>query len=502
MRECGVTHVNERELASESLLRQWCERVCGAGYRGTGTAEHDALIDWVVEQVAEIPGFAVRTDEYELLGWHPVPEGDLEHAGTLRAGDEEIAIAGAVPYSLPATNTAPLAYVPRGESISDALAGKVVLRDFPAFALPYDLLFAQHIHLTPDTEQLRGQVWDRPGLANTVLHDDLLAAGAAGLAGIVFAFDLPREQIAGYYEPHMGTHYRVPAVFVGVDERDRLRGLAERETHVEIAVRAEVRSITTRNVHATLAGQTDERIVLITHTDGNTWVQENGIAALLALGQHAATLPIEERHRTIELTFTSAHLHISREGSHRYSAQLDREYDEGTIAFAFAIEHLGARDLNPVPRSGAAGRELLFTEAAELLLWCVGPSEAMQSAVAEAVNRRKLERVLVAPGFGAPVEGQVPQIVSFGGIGTPYHAHLVPTTSIITGPWSLWAPAFGADAIDIGVLRAQVLAAADVVRALDRVPRDVIAGGYLTDRAARAAGATPGRDVEPPELAP
>ncbi len=201
MRECGVTHVNERELASESLLRQWCERVCGAGYRGTGTAEHDALIDWVVEQVRAIPGFAVRTDEYELLGWHPVPEGDLEHAGTLRAGDDEIAVAGAVPYSLPTTNAGPLAYVPRGESISDALAGKVVLRDFPVFALPYDLLFGQHIHLTPDTDELRGQVWDRPGLANTVLHDDLLAAGAAGAAGVVFAFDLPREQIAGYYEP-------------------------------------------------------------------------------------------------------------------------------------------------------------------------------------------------------------------------------------------------------------------------------------------------------------
>ncbi len=502
MPECGVTHVNERELASESLLRQWCARVCGAGYRGTGTAVHDALIDWVVEQVGAIPGFAVRTDEYELLGWHPVPEGDLEHAGTLRAGDEEIGIAGAVPYSLSATNTGPLAYVPRGESISDALAGKVVLRDFPAFALPYDLLFAQHIHLTPDTEQLRGQVWDRPGLANTVLHDDLLAAGAAGAAGVVFAFDLPREQIAGYYEPHMGTHYRVPAVFVGVDERDRLRELAQRGAHVDITVRADVRAITTRNVHATLAGQTDERIVLITHTDGNTWVQENGIAALLAIGHYAAVLPIEQRHRTIELTFTSAHLHISREGSHRYSAQLDREYEEGTIAFAFAIEHLGARDLNPVPRSDGPGRELAFTDAAELLLWCVGPSEAMQSAVVEATAARALERVLVSPGFGAPVESQVPQIVSFGGIGTPYHARLVPTTSIVTGPWSLWAPAFGADAIDIGLVRAQVLAAADVVRALDAVPRIAIAGGYLADRAARAAGATPGRDVEPPELAP
>ncbi len=100
-------------------------------------------------------------------------------------------------------------------------------------------------------------------------------------------------------------------------------------------------------MHATLPGQSDERIVLVTHTDGNTWVQENGIAALLAIGQYVARLPLAERRRTIELTFTSAHLHISREGSHRYSAQLDREYDEGSVAFVFAIEHLGA----PRPQS-------------------------------------------------------------------------------------------------------------------------------------------------------
>jgi hypothetical protein len=110
--------------------------------------------------------------------------------------------------------------------------------------------------------------------------------------------------------------------------------------------------------------------------------------------------------------------------------------------------------------------------------------------------------VLVAPGFGAPVEGQVPPIVSFGGIGTPYHAHLVPTTSIITGPWSLWAPAFGANAIDFSLLRRQALAAADVVLALDGMSREEIAGEYPAYRAARAAGATAGRDVEPPERAP
>ena len=53
---------------------------------------------------------------------------------------------------------------------------------------------------------------------------------------------------------------------------------------------------------------------------------------------------------------------------------------------------------------------------------------------------------------------------------TYFNVHLVPTTSIITGPWSLWAPAFGGDAIDVRRLRQQTLAAGNVVAALDRVP--------------------------------
>ena len=234
---------------------------------------------------------------------------------------------------------------------------------------------------------------------------------------MIIAFDLPREQVAGYFEPHRGTHYRVPAVFVGVDERDELRGKAASGDTVEITVTAEVGSAATRNVIATLPGQTPERIILVTHTDGNTWVQENGIAALLALGQHFAALPIEQRHRTIELAFTTAHLHISREGSARYAAQLDEQYDDGNIAFVFAIEHLGARELVPVDRPDGPGRRLELTASAEPVLWAAGPSEVLRRAVIDAVDGRQLERVLLAPGFGAPVDGQVPRIVSFGGLG-------------------------------------------------------------------------------------
>jgi hypothetical protein len=495
--------IDDAHFASEAVLQQWCDRIGGAGFRGTGTVAHERVIAWVESELAELPGVAVRADEFDVLRWQPVPEGDLEHAGALRAGSRDVAVAGAVPYTLGASRRGPLVRLGPGEQITAAsAAGKVVLRDFPEIPLPYDALLGLGLHATADCEDLRGQIWDRPGLADGILHDDLLAAGAAGAAGVIFAFDLPREQVAGYFEPHKGTHYRVPAVFVGVDEREELRQLAVDGAVVEITVRAEVEQVPTRNVIATLPGRSAERIVLVTHTDGHTWVQENGIAALLALARYFSALPLDRRHRTIELAFTTAHLHISREGAARHAAQLDGEYDDGDVAFVFPIEHLGARELIPVPRGDGPGRRLQFTDGSEPVLWAVGPSDALRRAVVDATTERQLERVLVAPGFGAPVEGQVPRIVSFGGLGTYFNVHLIPTTSIITGPWSLWAPAFGAAAIDVGRLRQQALAAGDVVAALDRVPREDIAGDYLADRRARSAGAPVGIEYEPPEVAP
>src|SRR5262249_26115050 len=127
-------------------------------------------------------------------------------------------------------------------------------------------------------------------LAEAALNDDLVAAGLAGAAGLIVAFDFPRGQVRGYYDPHTGTHYRVPGVFVGVDEALRLKQMAGSRASVGVLARTD--HATTRSVVATLPGQSAERIVFDANTDGNTWVQENGNAALLALAAYFSRLPL------------------------------------------------------------------------------------------------------------------------------------------------------------------------------------------------------------------
>ena len=118
------------------------------------------------------------------------------------------------------------------------------------------------------------------------------------------------------------------------------------------------------------------------------------------------------------------------------------------------------------------------------------------------MKRRKLPKTAVLKGVGIPEDTHIPSICSQGGLGTNFHGLLIPTIAGISGPWSLWAPVFGEDAIDFDHLRDQILAFGDVAIELDDVPREEIAGDYPALRKERAAGATTCDLTPPPAVAP
>ncbi len=510
---CPVT-VDESTFASEAELRELASKMAGFGLRSTASRSNEQFIDWLKQQMRRIDGMKIRTERIKLRRWQPLPESedvpgrDLAKAGEFRliqpdGSTQQIPVAGAVPYALPTSKNGsrgPLVYLaPEQPITAQNAAGKVVLREFPDRAIPYIGFQLLGIYLTPDLAGRTGN-YERPYLA--ALHDEMLAAGIAGAAGIVFAFDVPTEQVRGYFDPHNGTHYTVPAVFVGGDEGEQLKAAAGGNVSAAVVVRAEVGRARTRNLIATLPGQSPERIVLSVNTDGNTWVQDDGTAGILALARYLADLPIECRPRTFEFMFGAAHLHISREGTNRYATQLDEDYDDGTVAFAFVLEHLGTREILPVPDADGSGQHLELTRGGEPLLWAAGDSEALRQAAVTATQKRNLDYTAVLRGAELPVAGRVPEICSFGGIGGAFQSHLIPTLAMISGPWSLWAPSFGESAIDFTRMRRQLLAAGDAVLGLAQLPSVQIAGDYPGLRAQRAAGAPTCPHELPPEQAP
>lgn len=525
------TTIDETAFASADELRELNAKIASFGLRNPGSVEHNRMLDWLENELRAIPGMRLRSDWYTLNRWQPLPrtagsrtlpialgepqsdgvgrralprpssaQRDLADAGGLSVdGIGAIPVSGVIPFTVPTSGVGArgeLVYIPNDVPITAENArGKIVVRDVPPGSIAYVLFRAIAHYVTPDFPESGD--YDRAFLRN--FDPALTEAGQAGAVGVVLVWDVPGEQVRGYWGPHTGTRYHVSGVFVGNEQGERLKQLAAEGRSARISVRARWDRGRTRNIIATLPGQTRERIVVNTNTDGNTWVQENGAAGMIALARYLATLPVECRRRDVQFAFTTAHMGYANDGLFAYSKELDEDYDDGTVAFAIVMEHLGTLEQLP---TGPDNR-LEFTGLTEPIAWSA-PEESpvLVQASIEAVKRRGLERTAILQGVGAPDPTQVPRICSQGGLGTILHTDLIPTTASITGPWSMFDPVFGERAIDFEHMRRQVLAMGDLTRTLDAVPRVEIAGNYIVEREQRANGAKACAHVRPPVVAP
>lgn len=449
--------------------------MAGFGERPTASPSHQSFIDWVEAQAGSIPGAQISHLDETIDRW-------LQTSASLEVDERPLRVAGAVPYAKPADVTAPVVYVPPGTALAGAnVAGKVVVRDVVpgAIQLPVFLAVAYYVH-DPALSFDWSSSYERDWISAGAIVTDLQQAAAAGAAGVVFVHQLPYEQVRGHYAPYTGDHWSVPAVYVGTDEGAATKAAGT----ARVVVQAERADAPTRTVIATLPGKSPERISIASHTDGMNAVWDNGPIAILALARYFASLPLECRPRTLEFAFTSAHLHLAKAGAERYAAMLDEAYDEGTVALAIALEHLGAREYVAAPRE-AGGRELKATGNSELFAIFSTESPALASSVIGNVVARDLRRSFVLRGADAPQAG-IPPHRSYGGEGGPYHGHLVPTVAAITGPTTLFKPDFAMDDIlDVELMRRQAMAFGDLVLDVDDMPREVIAGADTAYRAVR-----------------
>jgi hypothetical protein len=460
------------------------------GRRPTGSAQQLRFIAWLEDRLRAIAGVQVGDVPYAVDRW-------VERSARLTAGGQRVAISGAVPYAKAGTGTGPLAYVPPGTALGGQdLKGKVVVRDAVPGVVPNAAFRAvEWFEWDPDGTLLTdaGGNYERDFAGYNQRLTDLDDAAKGGAAALVFVHGFPRAQVRGQYAPYEGIHWKVPAIYVGADEGARLEQLAKTAAPASVTIDAQDVDSPTRTIVATLPGVSDERMVVESHTDGMNAIWDNGPIAILALARHFAALPRECRPRTLQFVFTTGHLyqHLMGTtdrggGAEQEAKQLDAEYDKGSIAMVYALEHLGAKEYAAVPRTdGAPGRVLKPTGRSELNTLFAGESPVLVHALEEQVVKHDLRRTFVLRGSDAPA-AKIPPHNSFGGEGTEYQQHLIPTIALVTGPWTLYNPAFGMEAIDGELMRRQTLIFADLIHELGSQPAAALGGGYLGERAARS----------------
>jgi hypothetical protein len=491
-------------LPDAATLREMNTVVAGLGVRPTGSAAQNAYIKWILGQLKKVPGLAISQQRFTINRW---AHGSMELQLTTGGQTTGVPVAAPVPYAegTPSAGvSAPLVQIPDEEKITAAnAAGRIVVRPAPAGGVPnYDFFLPVVSWFVYDPKNTIDptQTFFGDFINYNARVADLRDAAAAGAKGILFVKELPKTQLADHYEPYEGTPWRVPAVYLGADEGKQISDAMASGQPVSgrLVLHASYRHVETPTIRATVAGESAQRIVVDSHTDGTNAVEDNGPVAMVAMARYLARLPSSCRPRTVEFVFPTAHFYQRLVDPYRrhggagvIATQLDGEYDQGKVSSVLVLEHLGAIDYEQLPRAdGGPGAELMPNGLRAIQFIGITPSPGLVAAVTDVVRNYNMERTMLLQGADAP--GQtVPSHCNFGGEGTPYNQHLLPTIGVISAPQSLYDPPFRLEGIDFNVMHDELLGYTELINRLGTMGQAEVAGEIPLERQQRAAGGAP-----------
>jgi hypothetical protein len=482
-------------LPDAATLREMNTFVAGLGVRPTGSRAQNEYIHWILRQLKTVPGIQIAEQHFTINRWKA---GSMELQLKVGATTTTVPIAAPVPYAQATGGSgvsAPLAVIGDEEAITAAnAAGRIVVRPAPAGSTPnYDFFLPVVSWLVYDPQNTIDPTQSFFGdfINYNARVADLRAAAAAGAKGVLFVKELPRAQLTDHYEPYEGTPWQVPAVYLGADEGRQISDALSSGAPVSarLVLHASYKQIETPTVLATVPGQSQQRIVVDSHTDGTNAVEDNGPVAMVAMARYLAHLPAACRPRGVEFAFPTAHFYQRLvDTTHRYggagviASQLDAEYDQGKVSSVLVLEHLGARDYEQLPRAdGGPGQELQPNGLRAIQFIGVTPSPSLVAAVTDVVRGYDMQRTILLQGADAP-GSTVPSHCSFGGEGTPYNVHLLPTVGVIAAPQSLYDPPFGLEGIDFNVMHDELLGYTELLNRLGSMSQAEVAGEIPLER--------------------
>lgn len=350
----GATAGGLAGLASLEEIWSWEQQLADWSPPWPGTPGHRSFVDWIAAEF-EAAGLDTRRRSLSFDYW------ELPSRHGLRAETgEEIPVACYQHYSGPTGPegvTAPLAWIGASTAPLSAIgvAGKIAVFEMPTVGLPtamYESLGTYPASAAGDVDP--AEVSPTASFLSSLVPRAEEAA-RLGAVGAIFAWGPAYSEGAVMHQtPHwLAGPLEIPALFVGNGARRRLMRLAGAGVPVTLTLESSITpGHTSDNVWALLPGQTDEVILVNTHSDGCNAYEENGPLAVVAMARYFAQKPISERRRTLAFACTTGHFgHGLVPGAATFESE-NADLVERIVAVV-TPEHLGANEWIDQPRIGA-----------------------------------------------------------------------------------------------------------------------------------------------------
>jgi hypothetical protein len=457
--------VTDADLVPVETLWQWVEQMVGFGPRLTGSDAHRRYLDFLHDRLASF-GLAVTRYPTPLYAWQA-------RAWALRAVDSDglthtVPVAFYRPHSgetPPRGVTATVVDVHAGGAADYQgrnVQGRIVLADHTAARLPATALgnLAYYVH--------------PPGVAGALAREDytrlwlgipsppsLELARQHGALAMISVLDASTPLAAGQFTPHQQVYAGLPALHVDRAEGAHLRALMKRgPITATVVLDAVHRHTTVDYIGAELKGSgAPGAVAVMTHTDGQNAIEENGGPAILALAEYFTRFARVHRPRDIHFLFSPNHM-ISPAATVKPDAWLKQHPDIAErLAMALVPEHLGTTAWDDDPRTGRYGP----TGRSELAVVAVAHSDALKQLAISEVKASNLTRTGVLP----PLRG------GLYGEGTFAYRLGLPVVAFITGPGYLLQVERGddLDKLDRGLMHRQTGFLARVLSRMLALPR-------------------------------
>jgi hypothetical protein len=379
---------DERALPTQREMLHWIRTLVARGIRRPGFLADASAERWIARRLERFGMERVWLERIEVERWRE------------RACALEVRVDGVpsrvdcfpVPFSLPAHDVSGEVALDASDAGGDpaALRGKIALYANAHLALPAallrDLLARRSYDPEHDFDALIQRLPFGPRIQDVM--EPALGAGARGFIGIVGqGWESNR-----YFLPYDAKRRELPGVWISPAAGARLLAeiAAGRRVEAALSYRATQTPATSHNVIATLAGSSDEWVIVGTHHDA-PWrgaVEDgSGVALVLAQARYWSRVPKEQRPFNMLFLFNGGHM----SGGAGIASFVERHRDliDQSIV-AIHLEHVAreAKVENGVLRPG---------EKPTPRWWFTSRIAPLEDAVQNVIEARDLRRSLILP---------------------------------------------------------------------------------------------------------